>query len=94
MTRAFLSLLRLDIKSAFFYHPLFPMVILVAVLWLLERLKIKTFSEKFKKWGLALVIILFFGTYFIRLYTTPEVVCIHPEEGLLIQIYNYVLSRF
>ena len=34
----------------------------LVVLWLLERLKIKTFSEKFKKWGLALVIILVFGT--------------------------------
>lgn len=90
MTRSFLSLLKLDFAHAFYYHPLFPVVILVALLWLLERFQIKCFSERFKKWGLAIVVILFFGTYFVRFFTTPEVVYFHPEDGLL----NHVAEAF
>lgn len=92
MTRSFLSLLLLDFEKAFYYHPLFPVVILVAVLWILDHLKIKTLSDRFKKWGFAVVVILFFGTYAIRFFTTPEVVYFHPDEGLIVQIYHFFIT--
>lgn len=94
MTRAFFALLCLDFEKAFYYHPLFPVVILVTVLFLLDRFKIRTFSDRFKNWGLIAIGILFFVTYFIRFYTTPEVVYFHPEEGILFQIYDFISARF
>ncbi len=65
LTRAFVSLLKLDIKSAFNYHPLFPVVIAV-FLYLLIRKKHR-FKPAIEITLLVLILVLFLIVYIYRL---------------------------
>lgn len=82
MTRAYLSLLRLDIRQAFRYHPLFwsvPLVLLVLILQKAGKLpgKIADFIKYFTAF-------LFLAVYFVRLFDPADtIVTFHVEEGLI-----------
>ena len=89
MTRAYLSLLRLDIAGAFHYHPLFvlpPLVVLLVVKG--NRIPRKLY------WGLMFTIIgAFFIIYLLRLFDPEDtVVVFEPKEGLIYRIF-YLLRR-
>ena len=78
MTRAYLSLLRLDVTSAFKYHPLWPFPALAVIICL--------FKEKIPKkiWGALLftTIALFSIIYLLRLMDPgDEVVVFEPAKG-------------
>lgn len=74
MSRAFISLITLDFKDAFFYHPLFPLVIIIAVVYLLIHFgKIKITTSQ-KNIFLYTVFAIFFATYFIRLFGNSPIV--------------------
>ena len=86
MTRACLSALRLDFASAFYYHPLWilmlPLAALLIFLW-----------AKRKKKALCVVLGLFFvaliGVYLYRLfYTETDIVVWEIEKGILSQIIS------
>ena len=67
MTRAFFCLLHLDIKSAFYYHPLFWFVPVYAGLAVFKRIK---YGKKETKWFVVFTwasFILFMGVYFVRM---------------------------
>lgn len=67
MTRAFLALLRGDVRKAFYWHPLFPLVILIFLVFLLKR-KYKVIENIWQnKLILKSVILLFILCYIIRL---------------------------
>ena len=86
MTRACLSALRFDFASAFYYHPLWilmlPLAALLIFLW-----------AKRKKKALCAVLGLFFvaliGVYLYRLfYTETDIVVWEIEKGILSQIIS------
>ena len=86
MTRACLSALRLDFASAFYYHPLWilmlPLAALLIFLW-----------AKRKKKALCVVLGLFFvaliGVYLYRLfYTETDIVVWEIEKGILYQLIS------
>lgn len=83
MTRALFALLRLDVAEAFYYHPLFPAVILAAVYLVLEYLEILRFSYKTKRRLLAALCVLFIITYVIRLAAGSPVVQPCWEDSLV-----------
>ncbi|MBQ8624945.1 MAG: DUF2752 domain-containing protein [Agathobacter sp.] len=90
MTRAFLSLLRFDFASAFYYHPLFPLVILVALYWVLEYFGIFQLKSKFKRISLWVICGLFIIVYFLRLFSNSEIVSIDFENSILGKIIKYL----
>ncbi len=89
MSRAVLSLLRGDLRSAFYYHPLFWILPLVGVLLLFSRKIPKTIMR---------VILTGVGALFLLVYAgrmmTPadEIVVFRPKEGLLYQIAAGIAS--
>ena len=79
MSRAWLSLLRLDLAGAVYYHPLFWLPVPAAALLLLRRrLPKRVFAV-----GLTLCGVLFILVYFIRLAMPGEIVVFAPQEGLV-----------
>ena len=81
MTRAWLSLLlRGDLKAAFYYHPLFWILIPGLPLFLYRN----RFSERMRKTAAYLMILLFFAVYALRM-ASPEntIVVFRPEDGLI-----------
>ena len=81
MTRACLSALRFDFSAAFYYHPLWivmlPLAALLMFLW-----------AKRKKKAFCAVIVLFFlaliGVYLYRLfYTETDIVVWETEKGII-----------
>lgn len=79
MSRAWLSLLRLDLAGALYYHPLFWLPIPAAALLLFRRrLPKRVFTV-----GLSLCGVLFVLVYFIRLGLPGDIVVFAPREGLI-----------
>lgn len=81
MTRAYWSLLHLDIKHAFIYHPLFwsvPLVLLIFVLYMAGRVPTRT--ANYIKYFTAFLFIL---VYVVRLLDPDDTVVVASiEEGL------------
>jgi hypothetical protein len=88
MSRAWFSLLRLDIVSAYHYHPLFwlpvPMVIL---LLLRNRIPVWVFRS-----GMILGCMAFVLVYVIRMANPDDViVSAHVTKGIIYRVINLVL---
>ena len=93
MTRAYLSLLHLDIKHAFIYHPLFwsvPLVLLIYVLYMTGRVSGRTVNYvKF------LTVFLFILVYVVRLLDPEDTIVVASiEEGLAWRVVNAVRQVF
>ncbi len=83
MTRAWLSLFRLDFGAAFYYHPLFWLPALLIVLFLFEK-------RIFKQWS-WLWAALFLFVYGIRMFAGQgEIVMFRPEEGFLYRMFIFL----
>lgn len=81
MSRAWLSLLRLDLASAFRYHPLFLFPVPAALL-LLFRSRL---DRNLFRLGLGALCAAFVIVYFVRLFTPGDPVVVwEPAQGLLI----------
>lgn len=82
MTRSYLSLLHLDIKHAFIYHPLFwsvPLVLLIIVLHMVGRVPARTVN--FVKYFTALLFII---VYVVRLLDPEDIIVVAKiQEGLI-----------
>lgn len=93
MTRAYLSLLHLDIKSAFIYHPLFwsvPFVILIFVLYKADKVSVQT--ANFVKY---FIVFLFVIVYVVRLLNSDDiVVAANIEDGLVWKALHAVREVF
>jgi len=80
MTRAWWRLFHLDFSGAFYYHPLFPLPIAVAVVVFLKR-KINT---KVYITIMIAVIVLFMAVYFYRILNPEDLIIVfEPEKGFL-----------
>ena len=88
MTRAYLSLLHLDLAGAFHYHPLFFLPPLFIVL-IMEK---KHLSPKVCSLLMFTIIAAFLIMYLLRLLDPEDtVVVFRPKEGLIYRIYSYVM---
>lgn len=85
MTRAYLSLLHLDIGGAFAYHPLFWLVpIMFFTIWKKQKIK-----PVYYKVILTIAIFLFLAIYIYRIVQGDgDVVVFKPEEGMIIRFLN------
>lgn len=92
MTRAFLSLVQFDIIGAFYYHPLFPVVILIFIYLILEHFQILSFSDRVKRNLLIIIAILFLITYLIRLFNHSSVVYIYFENAAFYRLWEHLKS--
>ncbi len=93
MTRALFSLITLDFASAFYYHPLFPIVILVFIFLFLEYLGLVSLSDKTKNRFLVIIAIIFIITYFIRMYTGSPIVATKFSKSLAHKIYVFMKTK-
>lgn len=89
MTRAWISLIHLDIGRAFYFHPLFLLPVVFCVIWLFkDRIPHKIYIG-----FLTVIVMLFMAVYFARLLNPENTVFeINVNEGLigrLIRFYNY-----
>ena len=88
MSRAFLSLLKGDIYLAFYYHPLFPLVIIYALLYLFKDY----INPSLFKLITAIVIIAFVGTYIYRLLDPNcDVVTINLNNSAIFKMIRRLL---
>lgn len=90
MSRAWLSVLRLDMAGAFRYHPLFflPPVVLVVIL-LKSKINIKIY-----KIIIFTIIIMFAIVYICRLiWSGDDVVVFEPQNNILFRIIRVIKSK-
>lgn len=83
MTRAWTSFLNGDIEKAFYYHPLFWLVIIIPVIILFR----KKINERLYNGIMLFFIVLVLGCYFYRLFTNSPVVYIRIHDSLIYRIF-------
>jgi len=89
MTRAWICLLRLDIRGAFYYHPLFIMPAIYLFIFIFKnKISKSTFN--------CLIIIgigLFITTYIFRLVNPDDIVVnINIKNGFIYKLFKFILS--
>ena len=87
MTRAITAVLSGDFSLAFYYHPLWPLAIIVIALFLLSYLHVISPSKKAVDIAVYVICILLTGVFIYRHVTGSDVVRIDFESSLL---YNMV----
>ncbi len=90
MTRATLSIFKLDFAGAFHYHPLIFIMPLCAIVFLIR----KKLPQKLYNGLITVAVILFAGVYIYRLLTGNEYVYIDFTRGFIYQMVQYVITLF
>lgn len=91
MTRAWLSVLRLDFRQAFAYHPLFWTVPIAAAIYLLRG----RMGRKLYRALTGGLIVAFLLVYLYRMiFGDGDVVVFHPEENLLFRVIRSIGTMF
>jgi len=88
MTRAFFSVFRLDFKSSFYYHALWPLVLVTLptyILLIINKIKV---NKKLETTLSILIALLFLGYYIFRHIIGSEIVEIHFHDSLIYKIYS------
>ena len=88
MTRALISAARLDFKAAFYYHPLFFVVIIAAVYMLLKLTGRVSVSKKAENNLLKAICILFITVYIIRVLAGSKIVSADFSHSVIYRIFN------
>lgn len=90
MSRAWFSLLHLDMKGAFEYHPLFWLPAVAAILLIFWY----RIPEKARKALIAAACVLFLLVYIWRMQDSSDtIVVFHPDKGALIQLILRIFHR-
>lgn len=85
MTRALISLLKLDINKAFYFHPLFPLVIIFLIVYCFKS----KVNYKYYKCFIFIIVILFLIIYTYRLLDINDtIVVFKPNDGLIARILH------
>ena len=90
MTRAFYSILKLDFEGAFYYHPLWWVVVLGIGYYAANRLFGIGFSKKYEQNLLYVIVILFVGVYLIRIFMGHDIVSFHFQTSLINKILTII----
>lgn len=88
MTRAMIAFAQLKWKLAFYYHPLFPVVIVVICYYILEKLGLFRIEEEMKKRILYLIVVCFMIAYFVRLFILDSPIHFQIKDSILYRIYE------
>lgn len=92
MTRALSALLiEHDLQRAFYFHPLFPLVPLAAVLLFVHFSSLHRFHKKTVTRLLASFCVLFVTVYLLRLFLCPELISFHPTQGAFFRLFSILL---
>ena len=83
LTRAWVSFLKLDLKQAFYFHPLFWSVPIMYILILLND----TLSSRKKYYIWGGIITLFLIVYFIRLFGDSSIVNFSYTETIIYKLF-------
>ena len=92
MTRASLAAIRLDFSAAFYYHPLWPLLLPLGgwMLWLYGEARTRLLNVTL--WCAVAVLIL---VYLLRLFLlSQDVVYFHPEEGVVTRLLGRTLGWY
>jgi hypothetical protein len=90
MTRAYLSLLHLDFAGAFLYHPLFPIPVIAAVIFLFRS----RISQKIVKVLLFTTIVLFSIIYLLRISDPSDMVVVfEPANGAVVRGIHMIVEE-
>lgn len=86
MTRAWLSVLRLDFSSAFYFHPLFVLPPIAVILYLLKsKINIKIYKIIMLTMITAFIII-----YLYRLiFTDGDIVVFGPQNNIIFRLLEH-----
>ncbi len=87
MTRAVISVFRLNFKEAFHYHPLFLITPVMLCLFLLET----AIKPIYYKIAWSMIFLMFLLVYIIRLFITPcDIVSIDMKNGILLKLIHQI----
>ena len=92
MSRAALSLLQLDFVAAFYYHPFFPFVFIMAgafILYILEKLPKKVYNAVTFIFCAAFLLLWIFR----MIFGDGEIVSFNPENSIFVRIFKFIFSR-
>lgn len=88
MTRAVLSILKLNFKEAFYYHPLVYILPFAAIVLLFKE----RFSRKFYNAFMIFCVILLMTVYVIRIIVPNEIVVVDPKSGFMVKLVRDILG--
>lgn len=87
MTRAYIQVLHLNFTTAFYFHPLYPLVPIMGLMWLFED-KIK---PNWNRLFWIVVIVLFIAVYLIRFQDpNQDIVSFDFKESFLYKLYHFL----
>lgn len=90
MTRAFLALLKPDIKGAFSFHPLIFLMPVMAALYIFRG----SLSKRGRKISVFTILGLFSIIYLLRLFDASDtIVVFEPENGFVYRCLRYLYER-
>lgn len=92
MTRALYYAITLNFNKAFYYHLLWPLIIIAFILYILIELNIIKLNKKTKKSLIYLITIIFVVYYIIRHINNSPIVKINFDKSLIHRIYNYIIK--
>lgn len=87
ISRALLCLFAGQFAKSFYYHPLWPLAVIVVIVLFLDRKRIIRLTKKQIRIGEITIAVLLVACYIIRHIMHSPVVEIHFEESL---IYSYL----
>lgn len=90
MTRAFLCLLSGDLTTAFYYHPLWPVVLGIFIIFPLWKFRLLHLSDKWIDHGAFAIGILFLLCFIIRHVTHSPIVQIDFTKGIF-HFFSYMI---
>lgn len=89
MTRALICVFHLDFSGAFYYHPLFPLGILLGLFFLIDYFNIYKMNYRIKNILLTFVGVIFIITYIIRIITKSPVLEFDFTKSIIYKLFFY-----
>ena len=86
MTRAFISLIKFEIAKSFYYHLLWPLVLIILIIYTLIELKIIKIKKKIIYILLYVFCIINLIYYFYRLFNNSNIVYFDFKKSLINKI--------
>lgn len=90
MSRAYFSLLHLNFREAFHYHPLFLCPIIFVAVYIMTEFG---FPKKTAKIIYGIMAFLFIAVYIFRMINPDDrIVVFEPQNGLIFRAIKYIIS--
>ncbi len=87
MSRAWLSLLRGDIRMAFYYHPLFLLPVVALLVWIFKN----KLPQALYRFIMFTIVLLFVIIYMYRMIVVKgDIVVFEPENNILFRIIRQI----